>query len=184
MLNQFRKPDIAPVMVTAPAWARADLMLREVCTHVIESEPVLPFFLSKRIKGAGPTWMQHRVFRRYWFDAFEYEEAEVRGSISALRPIRRKMLIDPKRRRRVNASYDTYEGVDLMDHIACGVCGGKFRRKTCDAPDKHRDFLRAEREKQAAELVAAEVLELASVDMTEENHDHEVIEEYREAVNA
>lgn len=183
MLNQFRKPDIAPVMVTAPAWARADLMLREVCQFVVESEPVLPAFLSKRVKGAGPTWMQHRAFRRYWFDAFEYEEAEVRGSLSMLRPVKTRWLLSPSKRRRVNAAYDTLEGVDLMDHIACGVCGGKFRRETCKDPVSHREYVKAEREKEARRLFGEQV-ELAAVDTSEEEEDAENVSRLRVLLGA
>lgn len=182
MLNQFRKPDIAPVSFTAPAWARLDLMAREVVTTVVESQPVFPLLFSKRTGSGGSTWMEHRIFKRFWFNAMEYEEATVRGTEAMLVPQRRKWLVSQTKRHLVNRLYDTLEGVDLMDHIACGVCGGKYRRQTCNTPDQHRDYLRKERRKEA-EAVAGPLLELASVDVTEEARIIDQVEDVKEQMS-
>jgi hypothetical protein len=177
MLNQFRKPDIAPVLVSAPAFARADLMLREVCMAVVESEPFLPGLFSRKRAAGGSTWREHRAFRRLWYDAYEYEEAETSGRSATLEAQRQKITISPRKRKRANAAYDTLEGVDLMDHIACGVCGGKFRRETCKDPAGHREYLRAERDKAAQAVVPLELLQLAAVDTEEEAADAALLSE-------
>lgn len=137
LLNQWRKPDIAPVMLSAPAWARADLMIRETCTAVVESEPWLPLLFSKR----PPTtwgWPSHRAFIRRWYDPFAYEQADATGKWEMCPATRLARSWRPKANRAVQAAYDTFEGVELADHIACGICGGKTMRGSCKTPAEHR----------------------------------------------
>lgn len=135
MLNQFRKPDVW-VGWTAPAWARADLMLREVTMDVTICSPFLPLLFSKKVPGSA--WPSHRAFVQSRFDAFDYEEADATGQKQFLRGqhkrVWRKAVI-----KKVQAAYDTQEGVELLDHIQCGDCGGKFSRKVCKCGDSsHR----------------------------------------------
>lgn len=132
-LQQMRKPDVAPVVWTAPAWARADVMLREVCQWCVEAEPMFPM-LSRRPETAWG-WPQHRWFRYLFHDAWSYEqyiglatpdgERERRRPERVVRVWRRKVL------QAARAAYDTREGVDLLDHLACPKCGGKKARKSC-----------------------------------------------------
>ena len=135
MLNQFRKPDVW-VGWSAPAWARADLMLREVTMDVVESRPVLEWLTSKTVKGQS--WKQHRCFRWTVYDAFEYEEADAgRVSWNAVGS-KRSFLLSPRRRKLIQSVYNTLEGVELLDHIQCGVCGGRIPRKVCRGHDERR----------------------------------------------
>lgn len=127
MLNQFRKPDVW-VGWSAPAWLRADIMLREVTFDVCESAPVLGRWTAKYV--AGSAWPQHRLFRWRVYDAFAYETAVNKGG-GDLRPLRTRHLWRPPERRRFQAAYNTLEGVGLLDHIQCGECGGKFARRVC-----------------------------------------------------
>jgi len=131
MLNQFRKPDVW-LGWAAPAWERADLMLREVTQTVTECRPFMPAWTQKNIPGQR--WPIQRAFQFIDYDAFEYEEFHRKaGDIQKydLRQEGRTILWKPKVRKLVQSAYDTREGVDLLDHISCENCGGKRARKVC-----------------------------------------------------
>lgn len=135
-LQQMRKPDVAPVVWTAPAWARADLMLREVCQFAIEAEPMFPLLSRRPSTPWG--WPGHRWFRYLIHDAFSYEEfigvAVAGGERSRREPESVRRLWRRKVLKAARLAYDTREGVELLDHIACPRCGGKQARKTCRCP--------------------------------------------------
>lgn len=149
LLNQFRKPDIAPVLISAPAWARADLMIRETCTAVVESEPWLerlgPFWLLSKKPATPWGWPEHRAFVRSWWDPLEYERADMTMRWDLVAPTRVKRSFRPSTRRRVQAAYDTHEGVELADHISCGVCGGKTSRGVCKDRGGHAEWTKNNR---------------------------------------
>lgn len=158
MLNQFRKPDVW-LGWTAPAWERADLMLREVTMDVTVCRPMWPLVTARR--DPGSLWPSQRWFRWATYDAFDYEEASARQMWTAIRPLKVRRLWKPPERRRMFNAYDTKQGVELLDHIQCEECGGKFTRKTCRDPEGHAK-VRAERraaedddQAEAVELTAA-----------------------------
>lgn len=137
LTQQLRKPDIAPMVWTAPAFGRGDVLLREVVTEVVEARAVLRF-LSKRAEGFG--WPRHRFFRYGIYDGQDYEAAFSGQAIfatsgyendDALRPRKVRWLWRPSKLAQAFAAYDTLEGVDLLDHIECASCGGKFSRRVC-----------------------------------------------------
>lgn len=136
MTQQLRKPQVSPVVWTAPSYARADKLLREVCTHIVEASVILPGLTSKRASIFA--WPQHRFFMYRVYDAADYEAAFGDApDLAALldpeppRPKRRRYLLGRAARARAFAAYDTREGVALLDHIECSDCGGKFSRKSC-----------------------------------------------------
>lgn len=142
MTQQLRKPQVSPVVWTAPSYARADKLLREVCTHIVEASVIMPRLTSKRASAFA--WPQHRFFRYRIYDAADYEAAFGDApDLAALldpeppRPQSRRYLLGARARANAFAAYDTREGVALLDHIECSTCGGKFARKSCKCGTDH-----------------------------------------------
>lgn len=152
MLTQFRKPDVW-VGWSAPAWARADLMLREctmqvtLCTGrfpdrwIRESGFVKkPRLNAKRVKKDPSGWPSRRLFQWRTFDAFEFEEFSLdralldhTESARALKPLKSRLVWRPWLEEAMQV-YDTREGVQMMDNVwrgECQTCGLKKSQQTC-----------------------------------------------------
>lgn len=170
-LQQLRKPDISPVVITCPAWARVDILLRECMTLVIESyawNPV-PYMLRKLMPGTSRRfceppdvpwgWPKNKAFERFFYDPESYERAAETGNWTGCEPIPQGLLNRPSRKTWRQAdvavyqrAYDSFEDIELADHIACGECGGRLPRTSCKDPIKHREHsrsMRAQRERDA-----------------------------------
>lgn len=155
VLNQLRKPNVQLVW-TGPAWARADLLIRE-CTQYVTlcrgylpdvwvrepaprfSRRVLTDERGRRERVRTTGWLPNRLFRWTTFDAFQFEEftarrAEKMRSVSNRWYWRSSHLHDQ--------AYATGENVALLDHLdvsgICAVCDGQRSRHrcTCEAPAK------------------------------------------------
>lgn len=138
VLQQLRKRGVV-VVWTAPAWARADVLLREVTQRVVACTSMLP-------KGRG-AWAPRRLVRWREWDAGEYDATggvpkKVEGR--RYRP-RTSGWVRVKSCAALDV-YDTYGEVELLSHLgdsgACVVCGGTRRRPACScakpAPGKRR----------------------------------------------
>lgn len=163
-LQQLRKPDLAPFLISCPAWARVDLLIRECATLVIESHPFNPlgpldfgqWFRERPTVPLG--WGRNKAFSRIFYDAMLYEQADATGQWGLCPPIphgllRRsaRIIVNRKKIRQIQRAYDTNEDIELSDHVACGECGGRLPRKTCKDPDGHRLHSRSMRKQREVE---------------------------------
>jgi hypothetical protein len=150
-VNQLRKVDVE-VVWTAPNWARADVVLREVTQEVTVCrgyvpdrwvrEPVVPPWwraTSKRVRhddGAPALrpsrWPANRLFRWKSYDAVAFDEFTYRA-VKDVRPLSRLWYWRPWHDEQF--LYDTGSGVELLDHIdevgVCVACGGTRSRPKC-----------------------------------------------------
>lgn len=189
--KQFRKPRIAPVVLTDTSYARVDLLLREVLTMVVHAEPWAPFGLFSSRPAVPNGWPEYRAYRWTAFDGQAYERADRTGMWNECKPLPVKvgprgwvrmpylLMWRPKKVAELHAAYDSVAGVELADRIACKVCGGDFRRSSCSSPAKHRDQMREDAPKiEAAQyeitpellaaagmLTEAEALEVGSLEV-------------------
>ena len=175
-LQQLRKPDISPVMITCPAWARVDLLLRECVSTVVESYPFNPLWFFPwshrfRVPPEVPWgWPQNKAFRRFFYDAEEYEKADSTGRWDLCEPKTFGILNRPHRTTwkrsiisEVHRAYDSFEDIELADHIACGECGGRLPRHSCKNPQGHREHARAMRPQRERKAYPVEALHALGV---------------------
>lgn len=163
-MQQLRKPDLAPVMITCPAFARVDLLLRECAALVIESHPFNPLghldmFQWFREPAKVPLgWPRNKAFQRYFYDALAYEQADATGRWDLCPPLPQgllrmssRIIVNRRKIRTAQRAYDTNEDIELSDHVACGECGGRLPRKTCKEPEQHRAHARSMRKQREVE---------------------------------
>lgn len=160
LLNQFRKPDVR-VGWSAPAWARADLMLREVTQVVCLAKGYKPDRYLRESDGrpivvdgsklrASAEWASNRQFRWVFYDAYEFEEFSIdaakqcepvavrwfdrlSGASSDYRLPLLLRAMGNRGARRVDLAYDTRQAVMLLDNVEseCAHCGGYRARVKC-----------------------------------------------------
>lgn len=134
MLNQLRKPDV-DLWWTAPSWARADRLLREVTSEVWWCRGMFPE------RGSESRWPKNRFFRFRAFAAEDYEEFTI-DKAQKLKAVERRWYL--RRRHEAYKLYDTLESVDLIAHLddvgLCVDCGGSRSRPKCICP---RRFIEA-----------------------------------------
>lgn len=182
-LQQLRKPDISPVMITCPAFARVDILLRECMSQVVESYPWNPLGSLRGLPGLGrwadrfsePAevpwgWPRNKAFRRYFYDAEGYERADSTGRWELCPPMPHGLLRRPYRStwragevRAVQRAYDSFEDIELADHIQCGECQGRLPRSTCKDPHGHRAHARSMRKQRELEAYPVEELRVLGV---------------------
>lgn len=134
LMNQLRKQDVE-LAWTAPAWARCDLVLREVTQAVTVCRGSYPdkwrrdddgtsrwFPRRTRDEHDDPVpvrraWWPNRLFVWTTFDAFAFDEFSYTKT-KELRPlgVRRSWIY----RQPARLAYDTLEGVELLDHLRDG----------------------------------------------------------------
>jgi hypothetical protein len=113
---------------TAPAYGRADLVLREVTQGVTYCRGFRPQH------GTGEAWPPNRWFLWRTYDALAFDEFDA-GKRDNLKPLFRQFYKREKDRDQAHRWYDT---LDAVDHIrdadesgTCLVCGGHRRREPC-----------------------------------------------------
>ncbi|MCC7078685.1 MAG: hypothetical protein IT198_16330 [Acidimicrobiia bacterium] len=134
-LNQLRKVNVT-LGWTAPSWARADVILREVTQVVVHCRGLVPGRWIQGLDGerhrAVPGWAPRRVFWWREYDAYEFEDF-TRHVRERLRPRRHRLYVRPWHRDHL--MYETGAEVHLLDHLddvgVCVVCGGSRRRARC-----------------------------------------------------
>lgn len=151
VLNQLRKIDVAPVAWTAPNWARADVLLREVTQAVTVCRGFLPDRYSRtpdrayRFPRTGPKgerlhaedgWGPNRMFRWLTYDAVEFDEFTY-ALVADVKPMSVRWYW--RAAHHAHRAYDTRENVDLLDHLddigVCVGCGGNRTRHSCSCSD-------------------------------------------------
>lgn len=131
LLNQLRKADVE-LAWTAPAWARADLVLREVTQAVTvcrgsvadrwqrADDGSARLFPPRKLDDEGVpmrqrrAWWPNRWFVWRTYDAFSFDEWTY-SKQAELRPV--STLYRWIYRTPARLAYDTLEGVSLMDHV-------------------------------------------------------------------
>lgn len=132
VLVQLRRRD-ATLAWTAPNWARADKIIREVSQAVTECRGFFSDTSAQRESGSEiRLWAPRRVFRFRTFDTADFEEW-TSGKRDRLDPISSEWLKGPGSR--AFASYDTLDSVSVVAHASesgvCQVCEGQIPAKRC-----------------------------------------------------
>jgi hypothetical protein len=128
LLNQLRRRDIL-LRWTAPAWSRANIVLREVTQAVTVCRGYLPKYENRG--DDSRQWGMNRLFRWNTYDAMEFatwsdnKEAQLKGKQNA-------WLWRPGCW--AEQSYDTFDSVDNVDSGEgyCFRCGGERPKKKLD----------------------------------------------------
>lgn len=134
ILSKLRKVDVV-MRLTAPAFARMDKVIREVCQAVV----LCKGSFGKRPEGS--LWRQNRLFWMKTYDARDLEEFSAQranaqspqAAAHAPRPQTTALMWGP--RSLAFASYDTLGAVsrvgEVLDGGRCAHCGGKRAIPVC-----------------------------------------------------
>lgn len=130
LLVQLRRRDVV-LRWSAPAWARADKIIRETTQAVT----VCSGYLGKRVKDSPRLWAPKRLFKWSTYDALDFDQASTgqiekqpHGSTSWFWGVNSRAF----------ASYDTFDSVErvgeVLDSGRCVHCGGRrvIPRCSCD----------------------------------------------------
>lgn len=130
LLVQLRRRDVV-LRWSAPAWARADKIIRETTQAVT----VCSGHMGKRDRDSPRLWSQKRLFKWRTFDAFAFDQLTM-GQLDKQPSSSVAWFWGPGCR--AFASYDTLDAVervgDVLDSGRCVHCGGRktIPRCTCD----------------------------------------------------
>lgn len=149
VINQLRKRDVR-LGWTAPNWARADTVLREVTQAVTVCSGMWPDrYRRQRVTRVFPPmdgtraearfdddgWAPNRLFRWVTYDAQAFDEFTY-SKAEQLKPIARSWYW--RSSHVAQFGYNTGEGVLLLNHLddtgACATCGGSRSRPKCSCP--------------------------------------------------
>lgn len=136
LLVQLRRRDVT-LSWTAPSWARADKVLREVSQIVVECRGY--FGEVRQTEDGTAQWRDRRLFRWVTFDATSFDEWS-----SGKRDKSVKINGEWHRRKRHDShlAYDTYDQVGAlgwaMESGLCIACGGKRSVPRCSCADTRR----------------------------------------------
>lgn len=132
LLVQLRRRDVT-LSWTAPSWARADKVLREVSQLVTECRG--SFGVTRTTQDGTAMWRDRRLFRWVSFDATAFDEWS-QAKREKLRKLQGEWHWRP--RHDSHAAYDTYDTVTglgwAMESGLCIACGGRrsVPRCSCD----------------------------------------------------
>lgn len=139
ILNQLRRRDIC-LRWTAPAWARADKIIRETSQAVTLCSGKMSEHGHTSEDGSG-LWRPHRLFRWRTFDATSFEEFSLNKATTEDR--RRLDSICGawfwRPRSLAERCYRTLDDVsrvgEVLDTGRCAYCGGRRRVPICHCDD-------------------------------------------------
>lgn len=129
-LNQLRKADIT-IRWTAPAWARADKVLREVSQAVTDCRGYLQDRAATKGAESDVLWAPRRLFRFGTYDMREFDEWSA-GKRERVRPDVKEWFAGTGSR--VFSSYRTLDAVERLepyDPRICPECGLRMREVSC-----------------------------------------------------
>lgn len=137
ILQQLRRRDCILIW-TAPAWGRADSIIRSCTIAVTVCRGYLPDYRASR--GDTPSiWAPKRLFRARTFSAIDFEEytasmtALKKDGSAKLRPLVVQWWWGPGSR--VFNAYNTFDAVsrvgEVLDGGRCAHCGGRRAVPTC-----------------------------------------------------
>jgi hypothetical protein len=178
LLNQLRRRDLT-LRWTAPAWNRADTIIRS-CTQAVT---LARGFWKASVKVDGPLqeqklWAPNRIFKLRTFSAIDFDEwtsskASQDSKGKAIKPMRPDVVewfYGPQSR--AFAAYDTLDSVsrvgEVLDSGRCAHCGGKRVIPNCKCEptvDKARAYKPGSGRRVAGRVPVPAVLE--------QQHEHE-----------
>lgn len=127
LLVQLRRRDVV-LRWSAPAWARADKIIRETTQAVT----VCKGFMSKRANDAPRLWAPRRLFRWKTYPAIDFDQAH-QGQIEKKPNGSGAWFWGPESR--AFHSYDTLDAVErigeALDSGRCAHCGGRRTIHRC-----------------------------------------------------
>lgn len=133
VLVQLRRRNIV-LRWSAPNWARADKIVREVTQSVTECRGYFPSRVAKRAgdDDAVQLWAPKRLFRFRTFDTIDFEEW-TSGKRDKLEPIAGEYFYGPG-----STVFDTYDTLDAVSMVAgitpeglCDICMKTARKEYC-----------------------------------------------------
>lgn len=131
LLQKLRKGDIT-LSWTAPSWARADLIIREVTQGVTVAEGYRP----EKAEHDGRLWKRNRQFEWITYDASVYTDW-TEGKREKARCLAKQRFWGPGSDA-FNA-YDSLGGVDTITSVTdagrCVSCGGTRRAPACSCAE-------------------------------------------------
>lgn len=134
LLMQLRRRDVT-LSWTAPAWARADKVIREVSQCVIECRGMLS--VSRETEGS--MWRDRRLFRWSTYDAAEFE-SWTEGKREKSPRASHEWHWRP--RGLAHLAYDTFDQVTALGWAneagLCMTCGGNRPVPRCHCADSER----------------------------------------------
>lgn len=134
LLVQLRRRDVV-LRWTAPAWSRADKIIRETSQAVTSCLGYLP--VSDDDEQGGRQWRRRRMFRWRTYDASEFEEFTA-GTRAQLRPWAKQWFWGPGSE--AFGAYDTLDAVLSIGHVLdtgrCATCGGRRSLPACSCEDR------------------------------------------------
>lgn len=136
LLVQLRRRNIV-LRWSAPNWARADKVIREVTQSVTLCTATFP---TKRaqVPGEAPRlWFDRRLITLQTFDAAMYEDFET-SQADKISPESTQRLWRPGLL--VNSAYDTLDPVSSLGYAVLGTCiscGGRRAQTKCSCDDQH-----------------------------------------------
>lgn len=137
LLNQLRKRDIT-LSWTAPAWNRADVIIREVTQAVTVARGFFPKDFEAGEGAEVKAWRSKRLFRWVTYDAADFATWSD-SKEDKLLPIKKAWFWGPGSE--AFSSYDTLGAVErvgeVLDSGRCAHCGGTRRPKPCKCDDHH-----------------------------------------------
>jgi hypothetical protein len=136
LFNQLRKVNVA-LAWTAPNWARADKLLREVTSIVTVCKGFYPErhwtdpVTGERVK-ASREWPRNRLFRFKTYSAEDFDEFTLAKTVK-LKAVQRRYYYRPSHR--AHTLYETLDPVQLLDHVddvgMCVLCNKSRKRAYC-----------------------------------------------------
>lgn len=138
LLVQLRRRDVV-LRWTAPSWARADKIIREVSQAVTLCQGFLPKAVAD--SGSERLWRPRRAF--YWrtYDASQFDEFTTHKK-NTIRPLVRQVFWRPGSR--AESAYDTLDAVLALGVATeaglCMTCGGKRLHPKCSCPPSTLDL--------------------------------------------
>lgn len=128
LLVQLRRRDVV-LRWSAPAWARADKIIRETTQAVT----VCKGYWGKRDADSPRMWAQKRLFKWRTFDAFDFDQVNA-GQLAKLPNASVSWFWGPECR--AFAAYDSLDAVervgDVLDSGRCVHCGGRRSIHKCE----------------------------------------------------
>lgn len=135
LLVQLRRRDVT-LSWTAPAWARADKVLREVSQVVVHAKGYAP--KERKTADGTRTWRDRRLFFWRSYDATFFDDF-TNGKREKLKATSMQLFWRPGST--AERAYDTLDGVSAlgwaMESGLCIACGGKRSIPRCSCDD-HR----------------------------------------------
>jgi len=131
-LNQLRKADIV-LRWTAPAWQRADKIIREVTQAVTECRGYMPDHAAVKTSkdSQAALWTPRRLFRMSTYDTREFDEWTAGKREKAPADLSEWFYAVDSEAFSTYRTLDSVERLEPHDITKCVLCGKKTRAEYC-----------------------------------------------------